>query len=142
MNTRRSGAALLWALVVLSVLGVTSAVAVREFATARRTIAMQQNRIQAEWLARSGAELAVAHLLADDKYSGETIEPIANSAVRIAVEKDAAKPNVYRIKCDVTFPTDDYRAVHPAVIRTATRRTDGGKVTVDLAARSDAPPAP
>lgn len=142
MSTRRSGVALLWALLVLSVLGVTSAVAVREFATARRTVAMQKNRRQAEWLARSGAELAVARLLSDDKYPGETIEPIANGAVRIAVEKDAAKPDVYSIRCEVTFPTADYRAVHSTHTRTATRRTDGGKVTIDLHAGSDAPPAP
>jgi type II secretory pathway pseudopilin PulG len=142
MNTRRSGAALIWALVVLSVLGITSAVAVREFATARRTIAIHQNRIQAEWLARAGAELAVARLLADDNYIGETIEPIPNAPVRITIERDKAKSDTYRIKCDATFPTGDYRAVNTQLNRTATRRIDGGKVTIELSAGSDEPPAP
>jgi hypothetical protein len=140
--TRRSGAALLWALVVLSVLGVMSAVAAKTFGAARRTLAMRQNRIQAEWLARSGAEIAVARLLADENYTGGSVEPLSAASVLITVEKDAAKPGVYRIRCETTFPTGDYRAVHFALNRIATRRTDGGKITIDLAAGSDAPPAP
>lgn len=131
-QTRR-GAALIWVVVVLAVLGVTSAVAVREFVTARQMLAMRQNRLQAEWLARSGAEIAVARLLADDKYAGETIELIPTGPVRVTVEKDAAKPNTYRIGCAATYPTGDYRAVHFALTRTATRKADGGKVTVKLA---------
>src|SRR5205823_6183126 len=107
---RRPGAALLWALVVLSVLGVTSAVAVREFGLARRQLAMRDQRLQAEWLARSGAELAAARLLEDESYTGETVEPIPNGPVRIAVETDAAKPGSYRILCEVHYPADDYRA--------------------------------
>jgi hypothetical protein len=136
MTTRhgagRSGAALLWALVVLSVLGATSALAAKEFATAHRLLAMRQNRIQAEWLARSGAEIAVARLLAEDGYTGGSVEPLPSGPVVITVEKDAAKPGTYHIRCEATFPTDDYRAVHYVLTRTATRRTDGGKVTVDL----------
>jgi type II secretory pathway pseudopilin PulG len=136
----RSGAALLWALVVLSVLGVTSAVAVREFATARQTLVMRQNRIQAEWLARAGAEMAVARLFANGDYAGETVEPIASAAVHITVEKDATKPSVYRIGSEVTFPVGDYRAVHFTLHRTATRRAEGGKVTVELKDANQNPP--
>jgi len=137
---RRTGIALLWALVVLSVLGVTSAVATREFALARRSLAMRLNRIQAEWLARSGVELAVARLLADDSYTGESVEPIPGGGLKITVEKDTS--GSYRIRSDATFPTGDYRTVTFTVTRTAKRRTDGGKVPVDLVAGPDAPPGP
>jgi hypothetical protein len=103
---------------------------------------MHRNRTQAEWLARSGAELAVARLLADEKYTGETVAPIAAGPVTIAVIKDPAKPDTYSIRCEATFPADDYRAVHFALTRSATRRTDAGKVTVTLAAAPGEPPAP
>ena len=128
----RRGAALLWTLVVLSVLGTMSILVTKEFATARRVLDMRQNRIQAEWLARSGAEFAVARLLADEGYTGGSVEPLPAGPVNIKVEKDVAKPGVYRIQCEATFPTGDYRAVHFALTRTATRRAEGGKVTVKL----------
>jgi hypothetical protein len=141
-NASRAGVALLWTLVVLSVLATMSVLAAKEFAVARRILAMRQNRIQAEWLARSGAELAVARLLADDGYTGGTVEPLPDGPVNITVERDAAKPGVYHIRCEATFPTGDYRVVHTTLARTATRRAYGGKVTVELAVGSDAPPAP
>lgn len=139
---QRSGAALFFTIAVLSVLGVTSALAVRTYATARRTLALRNNRAQAEWLARSGAEFAVAGLLADDEYAGETIEPIAKGPVKITVAKDPAKADTYRVRCEATFPANDYRAVRFVLTRTATRKTAGGKVTVALAAAPDAPPVP
>ena len=100
----RSGAALV--LVVLSVLGTMSVLATREFAIARRTLAIRQNRIQAEWLARSGADLAVARLLADEDYTGGTVEPIATGPVEIKVERDwTGKTGDYHIRCDATIPS-------------------------------------
>jgi hypothetical protein len=129
-------------LVVLSVLGVTSALAVREVATAKQTLAMRQNRIQAEWLARSGAEFAVGKLLGDENYSGESVELISGGPMKISVEKDAAKSGTYRIRCEATYPTDDYRSVHAVVSRIATRKTESGKVTIALTAAPDAPPGP
>lgn len=141
-DDRRTGAALMWTLVVLSVLTVTSGVAVREFLMVRGQTAHRRHRIQAEWLARSGVELAAARLLADDGFAGEAVEPIANGPVRIVVSKDAGKPGSYQIRCDATYPADDPRPIRVTLTRTATRRTDGKKVTVDLAAGSDAPPGP
>lgn len=133
---------MLWALVVLSVLGTMSVLATKEFGTARRLLAMRQHRIQAEWLARAGAEIAVARLLDDTGYTGGSVEPLPFGPVEITVEKDAAKPGIYRIRCEATYPTGDYRVVHFALSRTATRRVDGSKVTVALNVGSDAPPAP
>ncbi len=130
----RSGAALLWSLIVLSVLGVTSAMAVRQVAMARHALDQRQNRLQAVWLARGGAELAAARLLAADGYAGETVEPIPGGHVRITVEKDPAKADAYRVRCEARFPADDPRAVAVAIMRTATRRAEGGRVLVELAA--------
>ena len=55
----------------------------------RRVRRARQNRVQAEWLARSAIELAAAKILADPKeYRGENVELIPNSKVIILVEVD------------------------------------------------------
>src|SRR5205823_10754718 len=108
----RSGIAVLWALVVLSVLGVMGASVAWHFVAVRRTLAGRQHRIQALWLARSGAELAAARLLADpDGYTGEAVEPIPDGQVRITVAKDPARPNGYRIRCEAHYPAGDARPI-------------------------------
>jgi hypothetical protein len=137
--THRRGAALVWALAILAVLGVTSGVAVREFSAARRTLSMRENRIQAEWLARGGVELAVGRLLANPDYTGEAAEPLKNAAVQIGVTKDG---DSFVIRSVARFPADDPRAVTWTVSRKAARKTDGKKVSVVLTAGSGAPPAP
>lgn len=128
----RSGAAMIWALIVLSVLGVTSAMAAKQVAMTRRALDLRQNRLQAVWLARGGAELAAARLLAGGDYAGESVEPIPEGQVRITVEKDRDKPDAYRVRCEARYPAGDRREVSVALTRTATRRTDGGKVSVEL----------
>jgi hypothetical protein len=93
----------------------------------------RQNRLQAMWLARSGAELAAARLLADaDGYTGETAEPVTGGQVRVTVEKDPAKPDTYRIKCEARYPEDGPGSFAHTLTRSATRRTDGGQVRVEL----------
>src|SRR5215212_5186987 len=99
-HSRRSGAAIMWALVVLAVLAVTTATAAWQFGAARRGLAWRHDRLQAEWLARSGCELAAARLLAGPAdYTGETVEPIPDAKVVIVVEKDA-KPDTFRVRCE------------------------------------------
>jgi hypothetical protein len=131
----RSGIAAFWALVVLSVLAVTSAAAAWQFAAVRRTLEGRQHRLQAIWLARSGAELAAARLLADpDGYTGETVEPIPESRVQITVQKDPARPETYRVRCEARYPVDGPGTVEHAVTRTVTRRTEGAKTRVEMLA--------
>jgi type II secretory pathway pseudopilin PulG len=131
----RSGIAILWALVVLSVLGVMSASVAWHFVAVRRTLEGRQNRIQALWLARSGAELAAARLLADpDGYAGEVVEPIPEGQVRITVEKDPDRPNTYRIRCEAHYPAGDLRPVGLTLTWSATRQTDPAGVRLELVA--------
>ena len=61
----RSGIAVAWVLVILTVLSVTSATAAWQFSTGRRMLERRQNRVQALWLARSGGELAAARWFSD-----------------------------------------------------------------------------
>jgi hypothetical protein len=129
----RSGIAVLWALVVLSVLGVTSATAAWHFVAARRVLDGRLNKVQALWLARSGAELAAARLLAHpDDYTGEVVEPIPESHVRIAVEKAPGRPDAYVIRCEARYPTTGPTSVGLALAWTATRRSDPAAVRLEL----------
>src|SRR5947209_15189026 len=102
---RRAGVALLWAMIVLGVLGIMSAAAAWQFVSARRVLERRQHKVQALWLARSGGELAAARLLADPNgYAGEEVEPVPEGRVKITVQKDAARPDGYRIKCEAQYP--------------------------------------
>jgi hypothetical protein len=132
---RRSGIAILWALVVLAVLGVTSATAAWQIGAARRALEWRHHRLQAQWLARAGCELAAARLLADPAgYAGESVEPITDGQVHIVVEKDPAKPDTYRVRCEATYPVGDRAAASRAVTRSMTRRTDGGTTRIEVTA--------
>ena len=129
----RAGIAVLWALVVLSVLGVMSASVAWHFVAVRRTLEGRQNRLQTLWLARSGAELAAARLLADpDGYTGEAVEPIPDGQVRITVAKDPAQPGTYRIRCEAHYPAGDTRAAGLTLTWTATRPADPAGVRLEL----------
>ena len=140
-DRRRSGAALMWALVVLAVLSVTSATAVWQIGAARRGLALRHNRLQAVWLARSGCELAAARLLADPaEYTGETVELVPDGKVRITVEKDATKPGIFRVRSEATYPVGERSEVSRAIGRLVTRRTEGERSKVELSPADDESP--
>jgi hypothetical protein len=123
----------MWVLVILTVLAATSATAAWQFTTGRRTLERRQNRIQAIWLARAGGELAAARLLAEpDGYTGETVTPIAESRIHITVEKDAARANTYKIRCETRYPEDGPGSVSIALSWTATRQADPPAVRLEV----------
>src|SRR5918911_233524 len=94
----RTGVALLGALAALSVVSVVM-VAVSWHLTANRRLAeRRQHQLQADWLARAGVELAVGRLLTDaDKYTGESVELLPRSQVRIQVQKEPGVANAFRV---------------------------------------------
>jgi hypothetical protein len=133
---------MVWALVVLAVLAVTTATAAWQFGAARRGLAWRHNRLQAEWLARSGCELAAARLLADPAdYTGETVELIPEAKVVVVVEKDAAKPDTFRVRCEASYPVGERTEVSRAVVRTVTRHADGDRTRIEMTAAGE-PAAP
>jgi len=137
---RRSGMAVLWALIVLTVLGGMTAAAAWQVTTARRVLLDRQHRLQAVWLARSAAELAAARLLADpDKYAGEEVAPVADAKVTVTVKMDPAKADIFTIRCEAVYPKDGPGSMRHTLTRTATRRTDGGTARIELTAPDDEP---
>jgi type II secretory pathway pseudopilin PulG len=144
-SERRSGIAVLWVLVIFTILAATSAAAAWQFSTGRRTLERRQNRVQAIWLVRSGAELAAARLLAEpDGYTGETVAPVAESRVRITVEKDPAKADTYTVRCEATYPEDGPGSVSIAQSWTATRRAEPAAVRLEIVepAETNSQPGP
>src|SRR6266496_2220235 len=104
-STSRRGAALMVAVVALAVVSVVSASVVWNCLAGRRLLDQRQHQLQAEWLARSGLELAAARLLADPAgYKGESVELIPGALVRIEVRTEQAAPNVFRVTSEGRFP--------------------------------------
>src|SRR5918911_63539 len=94
----RRGVALLAALVTLSLVSVVLVAVSWQITANRRLAERRQHQLQADWLARAGVELAVGRLLADpDKYTGESVELLPRSQVRIQVQKEPGVANAFRV---------------------------------------------
>lgn len=127
--TPRRGVAAIWALVVLSVLTVVIALATWHSLAGQRLAERRQYQLQADWLARSGIELAAARLLtAPHEYKGETVQPVERGQVRIAVHTDEKAPGVFRITAEARYPAGDKDAVLRTAARTLRRVTEKGQV--------------
>lgn len=108
----------MWALVVLTLLAVMMTLITRQGLTALRLVERRQQQLQAEWLARSGIELAAARLLAaPDSYEGESVQPIPGSKVTITVTKKESSQGVYSVAAEARYPFDESNVV----VRTASR---------------------
>lgn len=84
VRDERSGVAALWALSVLAVFGVLAAATAARFANVRRSLELRERRLQADWLARSGVELARAKLADATADNGEaTTEPFPGGMIAV-----------------------------------------------------------
>ena len=126
-SSSRKGIASIWAMVILGIISVVSVATMSQFAAARRQTDAYRNGLQADLLARSGYELAVAKLLAEPKeYTGEKLTPIPGSEVKITVTKDPGENGTYRIESVVHYPTGERNAVARTIHRTI-KRVEGPK---------------
>lgn len=130
-STRRAVAAV-WALVVLAVVSGMSAAAIGHFMGARRQVDSHQNRLQADWLARAGYELAVAGLIADPKkYTGESVALIPKGEIKITVKNDSGENGVYRVECEARYPAGARDAIVKTLHRTLKRVEDKRGVRIE-----------
>src|SRR3712207_7958798 len=53
--------------------------------------------------------------------SGETVSPVPRSEVRVVVEKDPGRPDVYRVRCEARYGVGDRETAARAVVRTLKR---------------------
>jgi hypothetical protein len=137
-NRARRGVAIMWALVIVTVLSLVSATAVWQISAGRRALERRQHLIQAVWLARSGAEIAAERLMVDADYAGESIEVIPDTGLRITVAKDPAATDVYRIRCEAQCPATGPGSIGRALAWKAIRRDNPRSVALELVTDDDA----
>jgi hypothetical protein len=127
----RHGAALIGVVVAIAVVSVLLAAITWQNVANRRLVQRRHHQLQSAWLARSGVETAVAKLLNDPAYKGETIKPVESSKVKIAVVPEKGKANLFRITSEARFPDHQSEVVVRSVTREFRRIVDGGKVRME-----------
>jgi hypothetical protein len=124
-NRARTGAAAMWTMLVIAVVTVMMAATFAQFTSARRQVDAYQQRIQCEWLARTGYEIAVAKVLTDPNgYVGETLTPIANGEIKIVVRRDPENRDVYHVTSEASYPLGAKQG-HKMSIRRSFKRFAG-----------------
>src|SRR5262245_58154980 len=112
---KRRGLAIIPALVCLVLVTIFCGALMRQVTTHRGALRDEERRMQAEWLAESGAARAAARLTADHAYEGETWNVSAAdlggeaAAVNIVVEPIADQPTRRLIRVEADFPHADER---------------------------------
>ncbi|MDZ4783863.1 MAG: hypothetical protein SGJ19_26750 [Planctomycetia bacterium] len=118
MNSRprssKNGVAVLIVLVILMVFGVAMTLAMQTNLAARAESRRAAARLQAEYLATAGLELAQARFSRDAGYSGETWQVPAEelggrdrAEVRIEIADVAEQPEQRRVIVLATYPLDE-----------------------------------
>ena len=135
---RRSGVALIGALVTLGIVSALLASIGGLIAANRRQIEHRQQEIQVGWLARGGIELAAAGLLdAPDSYKGQSWKPIPRSEVRIAVEREKGSKDAFRVVSEARYPTTMRTAAARWITRRLRRVVDGDRVRIEVSAAEE-----
>lgn len=109
---RRRGLALVPALACLVLVTMLCGAMLKLVQTHRGAARDEERRMQAEWLAESGAARASARLAADDSYKGETWDiPTATldgaGRVTIVVEAVEKAPGRRRVRVEADYPSGD-----------------------------------
>lgn len=117
-TVRRRGLAIVMALAVMAVLTVILSVVTLQVVNQRKLMVQRQHRLQAEWLARAGIEVAAARLLDNPSAFTDDKQQLApDTELRIAVEKHAQ--DQYTIAVEAAVGRADE---HQTRVRTATAR--------------------
>ena len=129
----RRGIALMGTLVALLILSLMMTAVVWQIMATRRTLEHREYELQAVWLARAGAELAAAHLLANPSgYSGEVVELIPGSSVSVEVRSEDSSSDTFRITSEARYPAQAVGGVVRSVTRHYRRQVDGERVRLQV----------
>jgi Tfp pilus assembly protein PilV len=115
---RRTGAAVLVAMICLLVVSMLGASLLKVASVQRQQLRQSQRRLQAQWLAESGLERASARLRANLDYAGETwtltakqIDGRHAGRVQIDIQSSPAGPQRRVVSIVADYPHGrDYRA--------------------------------
>jgi len=127
----RRGAALVMALVAITVLTIIGGALVRLAVVETKTVDVQQRERQARRLAEAGIARAAAQLKTDPKYRGETWSlasalalPGGPAQVTIEVSEISDKPGSRRVTAAADYPSDS--TVRARQRQTAEFEVNGG----------------
>ena len=130
LNSDRAGAVLFAVIVGLAIASAIWFALVRTSVTERRVVRQQQWRVQADELAASALDRAVAQLAIDRKYEGEkwlipadVLDGRHAAVVAIEVIRDEERPQASTIRVRATYPDEGTQ-----------RATETLETTVDLSA--------
>jgi hypothetical protein len=99
----------------------------------RRLLDRRQNEIQAVWLARAGMELAAARLLTDPAgYTGESVELVPRSQIKIEVRSEPDAPNTYVVISEARYPTNLPRPVMRSLTSRFRRIVDKDRTRLEM----------
>lgn len=114
----RLGAVLLVTIVCVAVATAVMFAIVKQAVLGRREVDLERLRVQALWLAESGAGRAAARVAADPAYTGEQwLIPAKElggpygGCVRIEVEPAAGEPRVFQVRVIADYPDDSIERV-------------------------------
>jgi hypothetical protein len=132
-RNERTGAALVVLLLAFALIGAMTTTVAWQMTASHRMLNRREQELQAGWLARAGAEIAIARLLSNpENYHGESLEIIPGGEVRIAVQPKAKSNDQFRVESEGRYPANGSEPACRTVVCCAKRLTDGGKVTIRI----------
>jgi len=142
-KSSRRGVALIWALVVMTLLTVLIGTLIAQIRASRRLLDRRQNQLQVEWLARAGMELAAARLLSKPGgYKEESVELTEHAQVRIEVKGEKDSSDTYQVTSQARFPTNSPETVELALARRFRRKIEKDRVRLEVIAGDKKTQAP
>ena len=126
----RRGVSMMWAMVIITVLAMMAATASWQCMAGRSGIDQRQHRMEALWLARSGAELAAERLMSNSDYVGESIALTPGTTCVITVTKEA--DGRFRIHSVARSPESGPGSVSREITRIATKTGEPAEIKLDL----------
>jgi hypothetical protein len=119
----------IWLLFVLALLTLLFALVAKDQLLSRHALASRGNQLQASWLARTGVEIAAAHLLdKKDTWKGETFELFPGGKVRVEVKSVKGSGDVFDVVSEGNFPAADARAPRETITRRFRRVVEEGRI--------------
>lgn len=108
----RRGVAVLFAVVVLVLLGTLSGTAVWQMIACRRALDRRANVLQAGWLARSAAAVTAARLAGNEKEPTDAaVKLLPGWTVTVQVQKSANEDSIQRLRTTVSSDSQDANRV-------------------------------
>ena len=125
----RSGVAILWVLFVLVLLSVVIGLIAKQHLAGRSLLDQRAKRLQAEWLARAGSEVALAKLLQSPQaFSGDVGDLLPDAKVHVEIRAASGSTTEFEVTSEAHFPKSDSHPVIRSLTRQVRREAEKGQI--------------